>query len=135
MSAKKHIDLPLHKRLKYARTRAGLYQRELADAVGVAPRMIEDYEQARRLPGLPLLITIAQTLRVSTDYLLGLIDDPRDHVRKLTEDDYHTIKQRYDAGEPIAAIAAAFNVSQGHVSRIGRGYRRVRLPDVDGRAA
>ncbi len=45
--------------------------------------------------------------------------------RKLSEADYRAIVRRRRAGEPLAAIAAAFGVSVSHVCKIARGYRRV----------
>jgi len=50
--------------------------REMARRLGVAPSLITQYEDGSALPGLPLLVALARALDCSTDYLVGLSDDP-----------------------------------------------------------
>ena len=58
--------------LKIARIRKGLTQKELANIVGVSSeRDIGRYEAGTVNPPIPRLIKMADTLEVTTDYLLG----------------------------------------------------------------
>ena len=59
------------KRLREARMRKKLTQPKLADAVGVALRTYQCYEQGIREPAYHILVRLADVLDVSTDYLLG----------------------------------------------------------------
>lgn len=58
------------KQLRAVRMSRGMTQQALADAIGVALRTYQCYEQGTREPSLSLLVTIADVLRVPTDYLL-----------------------------------------------------------------
>lgn len=66
-------------RLKTIRDLRRLSQQELADAVGVTNKQIWRYENMLNIPSADILLRIAQELQVSTDYLLGLADDPSGH--------------------------------------------------------
>lgn len=48
-----------------------LTQQKLADSLGLALRSYQCYEQGTREPSLSMLVAIADTLDVTTDYLLG----------------------------------------------------------------
>jgi transcriptional regulator with XRE-family HTH domain len=62
-------------RLSQIREQRGLSQRELARRVGVNSKQIWRYERNEAEPTATHLAGIAQVLSVSTDYLLGLVDD------------------------------------------------------------
>ena len=68
----------LAKRLALSRKRAGLAQVELAVALGdrYSQQMISHVERGARNLRLDGLANAAKELKVSTDYLLGLTDDP-----------------------------------------------------------
>jgi transcriptional regulator with XRE-family HTH domain len=59
-------------RLKQIRLGRGLTQQELGDAVDVSNRVIAYYESEGAQPPGPLLVDLAQALKVSTDKLLGV---------------------------------------------------------------
>lgn len=63
-------------RIKEARERAEYTQTELASLIGVAPNTFCGYENGLHDPKSRLLIKIAQECGTTTDYLLGLADDP-----------------------------------------------------------
>jgi transcriptional regulator with XRE-family HTH domain len=63
--------MPFGKRLRAVRMARGLTQQALSDMVGLALRSYQCYEQGTREPSLSMLVTLADVLRVSTDYLLG----------------------------------------------------------------
>ena len=62
----------LAKRLQELRLKNNLSQLQMAQRTNLSPSVISSYETGARTPSLENLITIATTLRVSTDYLLGL---------------------------------------------------------------
>ena len=57
-------------RIALLRTEKGLSQAELAQRIGVSASAIGMYEQGRREPSLDLLVQLARTFGVTTDYLL-----------------------------------------------------------------
>jgi transcriptional regulator with XRE-family HTH domain len=64
-------------RLREAREKKGLTQQRLAQLCGFAINQINRYENGGGSPTIENLRILAQTLSVSTDYLLGLTDDPQ----------------------------------------------------------
>lgn len=58
--------------LRYIRKQKGLSMKALGDIIGVAESTISLYETGKRQPDNDTLIKLANTLNVSTDYLLGL---------------------------------------------------------------
>lgn len=59
-----------NKRLREMRMKRGFTQQNMADALDIALRSYQCYETGTRKPSFDLLIQIADTLNVSTDYLL-----------------------------------------------------------------
>lgn len=58
------------RKLREVRMSRNLTQQKLSDAVGVALRTYQCYEQGVREPSLATLVRLADELHVSTDYLL-----------------------------------------------------------------
>ncbi len=83
-----HIALRID-RLKNLREQRHLSQRELARLCGLGESQINKYENGLSDPSATNLTLIAQQLEVSTDYLVGLTDDPQLLVREpeLTTDE------------------------------------------------
>ncbi len=73
-------------RLQALREQRGLSQRELARLCGLSFTQIHKYENNQTDPTSVSLTLMAEHLGVSTDYLLGLTDDPRGHVGDDTLD-------------------------------------------------
>lgn len=69
-------------RLKQIRVDAGMTQKQLAERIGVAKSVISYYEQGERFPSYDVLIKIARTFHVTTDFLLGV-----EHARMLDASD------------------------------------------------
>jgi methanogenic corrinoid protein MtbC1 len=61
-------------RLRELRTAAGLRQKDLADALGVAQTTIANYEQGARFPDEKTLRRLADHFNTSLDYLMGRTD-------------------------------------------------------------
>lgn len=67
-------------RLQQLRERQGLSQRELARRCGFSEALIRKYEMAGSDPAGHFIKVLAEQLGVSTDYLLGVTDDPNGHL-------------------------------------------------------
>lgn len=59
-------------RLKSAREKAGMSRKKIADELGITPNAYGLYETGKRDVSIVLLICLARTLRVSSDWLIGL---------------------------------------------------------------
>jgi transcriptional regulator with XRE-family HTH domain len=66
------------KRLKELREKAELNQTELGKYFGLDRATISRYENSNREPNPEMIIKFANFFNVSSDYLLGLTDDPTD---------------------------------------------------------
>ena len=66
------MDKELGNRIKQLRQQANLTQSQLAKILNVSPALISAYELGDRKPSLEILVSLAATFKVSTDYLLGL---------------------------------------------------------------
>lgn len=63
-------------RVKKLRKQRRLSQKELGEAIGLTAKSICTIEAGTRVTTIEKLILLAQFFQVSTDYLLGLKDDP-----------------------------------------------------------
>ena len=54
-------------------------QKQAAAAAGVSERNFQDYEYGKVVPAVTVVIALADSFDVSTDYLLGRTDDPTRH--------------------------------------------------------
>src|SRR6056297_3760304 len=71
-------------RLKKLRKEKQLYQKDLADVVGVSDGAIGMYETGKRTPDKDILVKLASYFDVSLDYLLGQTNE-RFSADKLKE--------------------------------------------------
>ena len=63
-------------RLKLLRKENGVTQKQLADSIGVTERAVRSYESGKMKPAFDAINSLADTFRVSADYLLGRSDNP-----------------------------------------------------------
>lgn len=63
-------------RLHQLRKQANLQQKDLAAEIGVSANAISMMERGNRETTLEKLVVLAEVFHVSTDYLLGITDDP-----------------------------------------------------------
>lgn len=66
------MDNQLGNRIKRLRLQADFTQSQLARKLEVSPALISAYELGERKPSIEILVSLASTFQVSTDYLLGL---------------------------------------------------------------
>ncbi len=63
-------------RLKQLRLQANLQQKELGAQIGLSANAISMIETGNRETSFEKLVQLAEYFHVSTDYLLGVTDDP-----------------------------------------------------------
>ncbi len=63
-------------RLKQLRIKRGLKQVDLAHALGVSPQAVSKWERDESLPDIEILTELATMLNITTDFLLGIADQP-----------------------------------------------------------
>ena len=63
-------------RLKDLREDNDLKQKEIAALLGIDQRVYSNYETGKREIPVHLLLKLAEYYHTSTDYILGLTDDP-----------------------------------------------------------
>lgn len=74
--------MEFNSKVKILRVANNLTQKQLAERIGVAKSVVSYYEQGERFPSYDVLIKIARTFHVTTDYLLGV-----EHARMLDVSD------------------------------------------------
>ena len=84
------------KRLKELRIQKGLSQQDLGDAIGVTKVSICGYENGTRLPNLEKLVSLAEELETTTDYLLGreikIVEvEEKNYIGSISYDDVNLI--------------------------------------------
>ena len=62
----------LGERIQQKRSSIKLSQKEVANAVGVNPSGISNYENGERTPSVEVLMSLASLFHCSVDYLLGI---------------------------------------------------------------
>lgn len=97
-------------RLQSYRVKRGYTQETFAAKLGIEKKQVSRWETGSTIPGSDRLAEMAKILDVSTDYLLGLSDDPTPNMRvdNLTEDERAILKalRRGDDKEAIKIIAS-----------------------------
>lgn len=72
-------------RLRERRKKCGFTQRQMADKLQISLNAYQKYEQAERCPSLDCLVSIADILNVSVDYLLCRDDFIQSHEASFDE--------------------------------------------------
>lgn len=93
-------------KLKLLRKSQKLTQQQLAERLGVAKSVVSYYESGDRFPSYDVLIKIAHTFHVTTDYLLDIERRRILDVSDLSEDD-------------IAVLVTVANALKRTTKRIG----------------
>lgn len=64
-------------RLRELRAKNDIMQKDLAIKLEITPRALRLYESDSREPNLKVIHFLVEYFNVSSDYLLGLTDDPK----------------------------------------------------------
>ena len=78
-------------RLKLIREQRGLTLDNIAAGIQSHKSTLSQYETGNRRPDYDMIKKVSEYLRVSTDYMLGLTDDPNGGQVKNRITDYHQI--------------------------------------------
>ena len=65
-------------RVHELRLKKGISQKQLGEAIGLSHKAISTIESGSRSTSIAKLVALARFFDVSTDYLLGLRDTPKD---------------------------------------------------------
>ena len=85
----------LGERLQQKRSSMKLSQKEVANAVGVNPRVISNYENGERTPSVEVLMSLASLYHCSVDYLLGIEKSSRASIDVSMLDDEQRSRLQY----------------------------------------
>lgn len=90
-------------RLRMARHLRNLSQSELAEEAQLQPSAVSHFETGRRSPSFDNLKALSEALQVTTDYLLGRVDEPGlmgastdklfRHAENMSRDDLDTLTE------------------------------------------
>lgn len=108
-------------RLKALREQHGWSQREFARLCGLADSQVNRYESGDNDPSATNLRAMAKMLGVSTDYLLGLSDEPRGHAYDALTPDQQRLLKAIDDGDSFSVLQIAATLLQ---RRTDQGQRR-----------
>ncbi len=85
----------LGERLQQKRSSMKLSQKEVANAVGVNPSVISNYENGERTPSVEVLMSLASLYHCSVDYLLGIEKTSRASIDVSMLDDEQRSRLQY----------------------------------------
>lgn len=95
-------------RLKSRRSESGMSQREIAKEIGIDQSQYSRYEKGI-MPNQDIIVSLAKALHCTSDYLLGLTDDPgaNREFESLPEDEHNLVLvyREYKKGKHIPRIA------------------------------
>lgn len=78
-------------KIKKLRLQAGMTQQQLANQLGITKSVVSYYELQERYPSPEILMKLAATFHVTTDYLLGLESKHMIDVTGLSDEDLSAI--------------------------------------------
>lgn len=82
-------NMTLGRRIKLRREQLNLSQTELANLAGIHQPQISRYEKDESLPAADIVLALAKTLGVSTDWLLG--HTPEAYIEGITEEEQQVL--------------------------------------------
>ena len=93
-------------RIKELRVSQKITQNDFASRLGVTKSAISSYENGSRLPSYDILIKISRIFKVSTDYLLGCVDEKSQtvNVSGLFDKQIASIKSSIDTFRAFNAV-------------------------------
>ncbi|HEX6593369.1 MAG TPA: helix-turn-helix transcriptional regulator [Bacillota bacterium] len=109
-------------RLKDLRIEHGLKQEEIAKKLNISTSAYGYYEQGRNEPSLETLCQIAKTYSVSTDYLLGLTNTPKQKVYSIS-DELTFVDQEMAAIQHMKQRSLLEEISKDPVENVERLHR------------
>jgi transcriptional regulator with XRE-family HTH domain len=86
------IMVEFGRKLRELRRQHNLTQKELASLIGVKNSIISFYEVGDRIPSPEIIRKLAETLHVSSDYLMGIEKNESVDISGLTENDKSLVR-------------------------------------------
>ena len=121
-------DTVLGTRLRKIREQHGISQRELAQRCEIGIRQIYRYENDKGEPSAGHLAKIARELSVSTDYLLGLVDEPvQQHLGEPLSEYEHRIVEHVREHDINGVMEVWLELSKDRVERAVEKVTHLRL--------
>lgn len=74
--------------LKRFRLEMGLSQKDVAEQLEILPQAYSRYEVGKFIPRANDIIKLAQVYGVTTDYLLGMTDEPRPKPQEVRDKEF-----------------------------------------------
>lgn len=78
-------------KIRYLRTKNNITSKQLSKILDISESSISLYENGKRTPNIELIIRIADFFKVSTDFLLGVTDNPQKISQNDSETDFSEI--------------------------------------------
>lgn len=103
-------------RLRELRLRAGLTQKDLADRIFTTQTNIKRWENNTVVPSSESVVRIAQHFNVTSDYILGLVDDPQ---AQISSTDLTSSEQRLILLSRSGKLAEAMQALAGLHQEVG----------------
>lgn len=91
-------------RVRELREKLGLTQGQLAALCGLTLQQIHRYESGKSDTSGSGLKSVAEQLHVTTDYLLGLSDDPHGYGALELREDERKVLEAYTMGDLVAVV-------------------------------
>lgn len=91
-------------RLRKARESLEFTQDVLAEKLGVEPLQIWRWESGRNKPSVDIVIKLAEALNVTSDYLLGITDEPTPAVMSHLSAKERAAIAAWRRGERLEAV-------------------------------
>ncbi len=91
-------------RLRAEREKRGWSQHALGKMLGFGVNQINRYEVGANDPSSSVLGLLAQTLNVTTDYLLGLSDVPQSYAAETLRPEERDLLDAFNAGDTTTVV-------------------------------
>ena len=95
-------------RIKTLRTEYNLTQKQLADKLGLTPKMISFYESGQRIPPIDIVEKLSSIFSKSSDYLIGLSSDTKDNIF-LSPKDQQILNLFHQDPERVTELLSSFS--------------------------
>lgn len=95
-------------RIKTLRTEYNLTQKQLADKLGLTPKMISFYESGQRIPPIDIVEKLSSIFSKSSDYLIGLSSDSKDDIF-LSPKDQQILDLFHQDPERVTELLSSFS--------------------------
>lgn len=121
----------LPERIELLRKQNGWTKLELSSRSGINDTLLGRYERGESEPGASNLISLSETLGVSVDYLLGLVDDPKAIVVKEQSPEAFQAAQMIDNYPDRGVRRALVKILEQSVSLVIKIAQNEPIPESD----